>query len=280
MVQLWYDSDGDGLPDHQDNCPYVSNAAQVDSDGDGDGDACDNCPDVANPTQSDADSDGDGDACDECTDTDSDGFGGHYQAETCPEDNCYDVWNPGQENVDDDDYGDACDPCTDYDGDGFGAGLPAETCPTDNCMEISNPDQADFDGDAMGDACDPDDDDDSVEDAADCLPFDATVWSVPSDPSGLLLSKALAGTLTWTAPTEEGCLMLVYDVLRSRNAYDFENLEVLCTESDDTDLAASDITNPGVPGEVYFYLVRAENACGTEMGTRSDGEERIGRSCP
>jgi len=35
------DTDGDGVPDHLDNCTLVANTAQTDSDGDGVGDACD-----------------------------------------------------------------------------------------------------------------------------------------------------------------------------------------------------------------------------------------------
>src|SRR5262249_6329046 len=35
------DTDGDGIPDAQDNCPAVSNANQLDTDGDGIGNACD-----------------------------------------------------------------------------------------------------------------------------------------------------------------------------------------------------------------------------------------------
>ena len=60
------DSDGDGVPDASDNCPYVSNPDQSDQDGDGVGDACDNCVSTPNPDQSDADADGIGDACDPC----------------------------------------------------------------------------------------------------------------------------------------------------------------------------------------------------------------------
>ena len=35
------DSDGDGVPDHLDDCPDVANATQADTDADGTGDACD-----------------------------------------------------------------------------------------------------------------------------------------------------------------------------------------------------------------------------------------------
>lgn len=38
------DSDGDGVVDSVDNCPFVSNPGQVDTDGDGLGDACDSTP--------------------------------------------------------------------------------------------------------------------------------------------------------------------------------------------------------------------------------------------
>ncbi len=76
------DTDGDGIPDADDNCPGVANPTQADADSDGIGDACDitpggpdddgdgipntddNCPTVFNPSQADTDGDGIGDACD------------------------------------------------------------------------------------------------------------------------------------------------------------------------------------------------------------------------
>jgi len=60
------DSDGDGIPDTDDNCPAVSNPNQQDADGDGIGDACDPCTDV------DGDSYGVGPSCigPDCDDTD------------------------------------------------------------------------------------------------------------------------------------------------------------------------------------------------------------------
>jgi hypothetical protein len=59
------DSDGDGVPDDQDNCPFVANPGQENEDGDAYGDACDPCPPFADGALI-VDSDGDGvpDACD------------------------------------------------------------------------------------------------------------------------------------------------------------------------------------------------------------------------
>ena len=113
------DEDGDGVWDHQDNCPGLSNPWQHDMDGDGEGDACDGdidddgianeadfCPEAWDPSQVDLDGDGAGDACD----VDVDGDGIPNDVDGCPADA-----DPGQEDLDGDGQGDACDP--DVDGD-------------------------------------------------------------------------------------------------------------------------------------------------------------------
>lgn len=79
------DSDGDGVPNADDNCPFTPNWGQSNIDGDSFGDACDpdmdgdgvhnaldNCPRVPNASQADIDGDGRGDACD--PDSDNDGI--------------------------------------------------------------------------------------------------------------------------------------------------------------------------------------------------------------
>ena len=44
LRSLALDSDGDGIPDWEDNCPWTANNDQADADGDGVGDSCDSCP--------------------------------------------------------------------------------------------------------------------------------------------------------------------------------------------------------------------------------------------
>ncbi|MBS1912770.1 MAG: thrombospondin type 3 repeat-containing protein [Bacteroidetes bacterium] len=85
IIPFGPDTDGDGIPDAMDNCPFVYNPLQSDIDHDGIGDECDtdidgdgvlnevdNCPLVANPTQNpvvclgDADGDGIPDGTDPC----------------------------------------------------------------------------------------------------------------------------------------------------------------------------------------------------------------------
>ena len=120
------DTDNDGVPDDEDNCPATPNPGQEDGDGDGIGDACDSCP-------ADPENDADGDGI--CGDVD----------------NCPSTPNSGQEDADGDGLGDACDSCpndpeNDIDADGVCGDV-------DNCPYVYNPGQEDGDGDGIGDAC-------------------------------------------------------------------------------------------------------------------------------
>ncbi len=60
------DTDADTIPDHLDNCPFVTNFDQANADSDPYGDVCDNCAGVPNQFQGDIDGDGVGDNCDVC----------------------------------------------------------------------------------------------------------------------------------------------------------------------------------------------------------------------
>lgn len=160
------DTDGDGIVDAIDNCPFVINPDQDDMSGNGIGNACD--PDIDGdgvlnendffPTislhqgmpegQLRVDTDGDGipDACDAaCTsagmyaDPDADGDGVANAQDNCPM-----VYNPDQADTDGDGIGNSCD--DDIDGDG-------EPNTVDNCPTIFNPMQVDSNGNGLGDEC-------------------------------------------------------------------------------------------------------------------------------
>jgi hypothetical protein len=118
------DSDNDGIPDSEDNCPETKNPEQLDDDGDGVGNKCD--------TDGGEGGGGSGD------DQDGDGYADSN-------DNCPSVPNRDQIDSNDDGVGDACDD----DGDGVRNGQ-------DNCPDTPNPDQVDSDNDGEGDACDSD----------------------------------------------------------------------------------------------------------------------------
>ncbi len=95
------DSDGDGIPDDQDNCPRVfnpirpvDNGVQADFDHDGVGDACDPCPLQAGTT------------CAAIDPNDIDGDGVPNTSDNCPN-----IPNKDQADTDQDGKGDVCDPC-------------------------------------------------------------------------------------------------------------------------------------------------------------------------
>ena len=190
------DTDGDGVPDSEDNCPAVENPDQANSDDDNHGDACDNCPNDDNEDQADADSDGEGDICD----SDRDGDGEPNTSDGCPDDP--DKIAPG-----------TCgcgQPDTDSDGDG--AADCVDNCPSepnadqansdgdshgnacDNCPDDDNENQTDSDGDGIGDVCDTPTGDQTINDTQTWSSLDVNGWKLTIGPSGNLTVNAGAAS--------------------------------------------------------------------------------------
>lgn len=121
-----------------------------------------------------------------------------------------------------------------------------------------------------------DQDNDGVPNSSDCRPFDSTVWSSPLNAiPDLMLNGSGTTNLTWSKPPNVGCTSPIYDVLRSTDPSDFST--ATCIESNGTDLNATDTE---IPSNIYYYLIRVENACGSNMGINSQGNPRTGKSCP
>lgn len=118
----------------------LEDATPRDSDGDGVADGVDVCPFSFDPDQDDLDGNGVGDACNQSEDGDGDEFSDFL--DLCPAD-----FDPAQDDTDRDGIGDACNDHVDRDGDDY-------RDEGDNCPETPN-DQLDLDFDGLGDACDP-----------------------------------------------------------------------------------------------------------------------------
>ncbi|MFQ5720602.1 MAG: hypothetical protein ACE5IK_13760, partial [Acidobacteriota bacterium] len=118
----------------------------------------------------------------------------------------------------------------------------------------------------------------------DCDDVNGTVWATPGEARQVRLSfDPVAGvtTLIWQVPATPGGLTLVYDTLRSKNATDFVQ-GAQCVEGNGTDLISLDSGGILQPGDLFYYLVRGENACPVgegDLGSPTTGPPRTGKSC-
>jgi hypothetical protein len=114
----------------------------------------------------------------------------------------------------------------------------------------------------------------------DCDDDAPEVWSRPGEVRDLTLLDH--DTFGWSEPSDLGGASVLYDTLRADEPADHVTAPV-CVESDDgADLMASDVEQPAV-GSVFYYLVRAQNACPDGEGPAgydSTGAEHPAGSCP
>jgi hypothetical protein len=120
-----------------------------------------------------------------------------------------------------------------------------------------------------------DSDADGVPDLSDCADLDAGTWAVPSEARLLSLIGSPATSLSWSAPASPGSSTVLYDLLRSPSPALFGS--ATCLESGEPDLAAADAA---IPANAFFYLIRARNGCGGNLGKDSANNPRSGAACP
>ncbi len=119
-------------------------------------------------------------------------------------------------------------------------------------------------------------DTDGVYDTIDCAPADGTLWAPSSEALDLTLDAGAPTTLSWSAPASPGASTgEVYDVLRGDGSPDFTT--AACALSGGPGLSLQDSDDPAV---IFYYLVRARNACGGSLGAASSGTPRTGATCP
>jgi hypothetical protein len=148
---------------------------------------------------------------------------------------------------------------------GLSAGLPGDylLSVAPNCRAGAAADRLDVDGDG-------------VTNVDDCAPRDPEAWSVPGEAGNLLIGAGSGpDLLQWSAPLSSGGTAVSYDLIRSTRADDFTGGNCLATG-----IPTLSTPDPDLPAGVFYYLVRARNHCGGNLGTRSDGTPRVGPGCP
>jgi len=135
----------------------------------------------------------------------------------------------------------------------------------DNCAAYPNSTQADADTDGIGNSCESDADSDGAGDAVDCAPSDPGTFAAPGEVTGDMITKTSGTQVFWT-PVVAGTATR-YDIATgdlSALRTDFEGFPVgTCLANDRTAPPFTDPRPTPGAGSGFYYMTRAQNACGT-----------------
>jgi hypothetical protein len=175
----------------------------------------------------------------------------------------------------------------DLDGDGY---RPICDLDCDDTNPTVNPGAPELCADGIDNDCNPatpddwDGDFDGLLCSVDCDDNNADAWATPGEVQTLLLDHDVVTgttTLSWSPPADLGASSVVYDTIRAWTSTGFDSGD--CVESNDgSDLSCPDTLTLG-PGDLVFFLIRAENDCPLgqgSLGWRTGGPERTGMECP
>ncbi|HEX4826334.1 MAG TPA: hypothetical protein VFV19_18685 [Candidatus Polarisedimenticolaceae bacterium] len=97
----------------------------------------------------------------------------------------------------------------------------------------------------------------------------------PSEARNLTVSGSNPTHLSWQPPADAGgSTTILYDVLGSSTPGDFSAAQCLASGTSATTYDESGFTG------IRYYLVRSRNACGSSLGSGSNGNPRTGAACP
>jgi hypothetical protein len=162
---------------------------------------------------------------------------------------------------------DTCDPL---------AGATPEACDglDNNCDDVTDEGFPNTDGDPLADCVDPDDDNDGVPDGEDCAPLDDTA-SVPAiEVDGVLAHGGPTTLLIW-ADQGPGFRYDVAGGFVPELLADQDTTGAACLSDDEPSASFQDTRPAPASGSPYYYIIRAQNACGAgPYGFASSGAPR------
>lgn len=159
-----------------------------------------------------------------------------------------------------------------------GNAIDGDAC--SNVCQINACGPTDTDGDSLGDGCDPDDDDDGAFDTDDCAPLNPDAAVLPQEVEALRVESSSPGLIVWSS--QSGAAYDVATGLLSTLRTEMGPASATCLADDVALPQALDSRPNPHQGDGYYYMVRAQNACGDGgYGTGTGGMERQpAAACP